>query len=89
MLDIGAAALNYVSFVWIVAIGATHLAFQDRMAMRQLETRAHFGVTLEASLRRFARIDDRVRRAATLDVDTSRTVTRFAADVLGVIALRL
>jgi len=89
LLHIGAAAFDRHAHMWIVAISATHLAFQDRMMMWKFKTRPHFQMTLEARFRRSARIDNRVRRAAALDVQTTRPVARFAADVLGVLSLRL
>ena len=54
----GPAAFDRAADVRIVAIGATHLAFQDRMVMWHLKSRAHFEVTLEAGVRRSPRIDD-------------------------------
>jgi len=72
----------------VVTIGAAHFAFQDRMVMRQLELCPHFQVTLETSLRRLTRIDNSVRCAAALDVQTTRPVTRLTADVLRVLSLR-
>ena len=89
LLHIGPPTFHCNSDMWIVAISATHFAFQHRMMMRQLELRAHFQVTLETSVRRFAWIDDRARRAAALNMQTSRAVTRLATHVLGVLALRL
>lgn len=47
LLNICPAAFNRHSDMWIVAISATHFAFQDRMTMRQLETCSHLEVTLE------------------------------------------
>ena len=74
--------------VRVVAIGAAHFAFQHRMVVRQLKLRPHFQVTLEASFRRLTRIDDRVRCAAAFNVQSSRPMTRFAADVLRVFSFR-
>jgi hypothetical protein len=71
-----------------MAIRAAHLPLEHRVMMRQLELCTHFEVTLETSFRRLPRINDRVRRAATLDVQTARPVTRFAADVLCVFSFR-
>jgi hypothetical protein len=68
LLNVGPATLDRNSDMRIMAIGAAHSPFQHRMMMRQLELCAHFEVTLETSFRRLTRIDDRVRRAATLDV---------------------
>jgi hypothetical protein len=59
------------------------------MMMMQLKRCPHFQVTLETSLRRLPRIDDRVRRATTLDVQTARAMARLAAHVLSVLSLRL
>ena len=79
LLNIGAAAFDRDSLVRVVAIGAAHFAFQHRMMVRQLELRPHFQVTLETGFRRLTRIDDRVRCAAALDVQTSRPMARLAA----------
>jgi hypothetical protein len=65
-----------------MAITAAHLAFQHRMMVRQLECRANVQVTLETSVRRLSRIDDRARFAASLDVQTPRSVARLATHVL-------
>ena len=54
----GPAAFDRAADVWIVAIGATHFAFQHRMMVRHFESGAHFKVTLEAGLRRSPRIHD-------------------------------
>jgi hypothetical protein len=72
-----------------MTIGAAHFAFEHRVMVWQFELRAHFEMTLETSFRRLPRIDDRMRRAATLDVQTARPMTRFAAHVLCVFSLRL
>jgi len=64
-----------VSLVRIMAIGTTHFPFEHRVVMRKLEFCAHFQMTLETSLRRPARVDDRAGRAATCDVETSRPMT--------------
>lgn len=84
----GAAPFDGRALVRIMAIGATDLAFQNRMVMRQLELGPHFQVTLETGLRRFLRINDRVRPAAALHVQATRAMARFAAHVLRVVALR-
>ena len=41
------------------SIASTHLALGHRMVMRQLKCRANVQVTLETSVRRLSRIDDR------------------------------
>ena len=89
LLNIGAAAFDRDSLVRVVTIGATHFAFQHRMMVRQLELCPHFQVTLETGLRIFPRVDDRVRRATALDVQTARPVARLTAHVLCVLSFRL
>jgi hypothetical protein len=88
LLNIGPATLDCDPDVRVMAIRAAHLPLEHRVMMRQLELCTHFEVTLETSFRRLPRINDRVRRAATLDVQTARPVTRFAADVLCVFSFR-
>jgi hypothetical protein len=51
LLDICRRAFNRDAFVYLMTIGAAHLAFEHRMMMRQCERCANFEVTLEASLR--------------------------------------
>ncbi len=89
LLNIRAAAFDRDSLVRIMAIGAAHFAFQHRMMVRQLELCSHFQVTLETGLRVFPRVDDRVRRATALHVQTARPVARLAAHVLCVLSLCL
>jgi len=48
---IGATAFDGVAAMRIVAIGAAHFAFEDRMMMRQLESSPDFGVALETGRR--------------------------------------
>src|SRR4051812_36134966 len=54
----GAAAFDCIAFVRVMTIGAAHLAFEHRVMMREVKGGAHFGVTLETGVRRFARVDD-------------------------------
>ena len=89
LLNIRATAFDRHSLVRIVTIGAAHFAFRHRMMVRQLELRTHFQVTLETGLRIFPRIDDRVRRATALHVQTARPVARLAAHVLCVFSFCL
>ena len=63
LLNIGAPAFDRHSLMRVVTIRAAHFAFGHWVVVRQLELRAHFQVTLEASLRRFSRINNRVGRA--------------------------
>lgn len=76
-----AAAFHRAALVRFMTIGASHLSFQNRVAMRQLKLRSDIEVTLKAGLRRPLRIDDQVGRAAALGVQTSRPVTGFTPDV--------
>jgi len=87
--ETGAAPLYGRADMRIMTIGTTYFAFQHRMMVRQLELCAHFQVTLKTGLRRFARIDDRLGRSPALDMQTPRSVTRFATNVLRVVSLRL
>ena len=85
LLNICRRAFNRDSSVRLVAIGAAHFAFRHWMMVRQLECRANFQMTLETGLRRFSRIDNRVRRAAAFNVQTPRPMACFAAHVHGLL----
>jgi len=85
LLNVCRGALDREPFVRFMAIAAAHLAFQDRMMMRQLKCRANFQVTLETSVRRLSRIDDRARFAASLHVQAPRSVARLATHVRGLL----
>ena len=89
LLNVCRGALARVSLVRFMAIAAAHLAFRHRMMVRQLECRTNFQVTLETSVRRLSRIDDRARFAASLDVQTPRSVARLATHVLRIFPFRL
>src|SRR5882672_4145961 len=89
LLNICRGALGRDPFVRFMAIATAHLTFKHRMMMRQLKCRADFQVTLETGVRRLSRIDDRACTAASLDMQTPRPVTRFAAHVLGIFSFRL
>ena len=89
LLNIGPTTFDRDTDVRIMAIRTAHFPLQHRVMMRQVELCAYLKVTLETSFRRLTRIDDCVRRAATLDVQTARSMTRFAADVLCVFSFRL
>jgi len=84
----GASAFDGAADVRVMAIRAANLPFEDRVMMRQLELRADLQVTLKTGLGRTAGIDDRARAAAARDVQTSGTVTRFAADIFRVVSRR-
>ena len=51
------------------------------MMVRQLERRANFQVTLEASLRRFSWINDRTSAASGFDMQTPGPVAGLAAHI--------
>src|SRR5262245_56991966 len=89
LLNVGRRALGRDPFVRFVAIPAAHLALEHRMVMRQLKRCANVQVALEAGIRRLFWIDDRACTAASLNMQTPRTVARLAAHVLGVIAFCL
>jgi hypothetical protein len=89
LLNICRGALGRDPFVRLMAVAAAHLAFKHRMMMRQLKRCANFQVTLETSVRRLSRIDDRASAAAGLNVQTPGPVARLAADVLCVFPFRL
>jgi hypothetical protein len=89
LLNVCRGALGGDPFVRFMAIAAAHLALGHGMMMRQLKCRADFQVTLETSVRRLSRINDRARTAASLDVQTPRSVTRLAAHVLCIFPFRL
>ena len=89
LLNVCRSVLGRDPFVRFMAITAAHLAFQHRMMMRQLERRANFQVTLETSIRRLSRINDRARSAASFDVQTPGPVTGLTAHVLCVFPFRL
>jgi hypothetical protein len=67
--------------VYLMTIGAAHLAFEHRMMMRQCESCANFEVTLEASFRRLSWIYDGAGAPACLHMQTPWTMARLAAHV--------
>jgi len=89
LLNICRGALVRDPFVRLMAIAAAHLAFKHRMMMRQLKRCANVQVTLETSVRRLSRVDDRARSAASFDVQTPGAVAGLAAHVLCVFPFRL
>jgi hypothetical protein len=68
LLDVRRGALSGDPFVRFMTIAAAHLAFEHRMMVGQLKCRAHVQVALETGVRRFPRIDDCARSAASFDV---------------------
>jgi hypothetical protein len=85
LLNVCRGAFDCDPFVRLMAIAAAHLALKHRMMMRQLERRANFQVTLKTSVRRFSRVDDRACSAASLDVQTPRSMARLATHVDGLL----
>jgi hypothetical protein len=83
LLNIGGGSLNRDSFVRFMAIAAAHLAFEHRMMMRQLKRCTNVQVTLETSVRRFSRVDDRAPSPASLYVQTPRAMARLATHIDG------
>src|SRR5437762_10522879 len=70
--QIRAAALDRVALVRVMAIGATDLAFEHRMMVREEKRGADFGVTLKTGGRRFAGIDnENVAATARVHVQTA------------------
>jgi hypothetical protein len=79
-----AGGLKDIFAVRIVALDTIHLAFEDRMALGQIE----FGVRLEMALKAsggiFAGVNDEFTASATgLDVAASRAMTRFTTGLAG------
>lgn len=63
----------------VVALAATHMPFQDRVVLRQMEFCLRATVAFEAGRRRLAWIDYELARTSSAgDVQTPRPVTRFA-----------
>lgn len=67
-----------VAAVWIVAIHAIHVAFNDRMMLRQIEFSLRIQVALETGCWIFSRIDDEADRAAGPDMFAAGAVAGFA-----------
>ena len=72
--------LHDVEAMRIVALDAVHLAFADRVVLRQIELSVNFQMTGETCLRIAAGIDDKLGPStARRDVFAPRTVAGFAA----------
>jgi hypothetical protein len=84
--EFGSTTDNRIPFMRLMAVTARHLP--ERVGMRQGKFAALVQVTLETRLGMLGGIDDRPRLAARLRVNAAGTVTRFAADVLHVLAGR-
>ena len=76
-----AGRLHNVQAMRVVALGAIHFAFRDRMMLGQVEFSVHIQMALKAGLRIFARVDDKffASRSADRHVFTGRSVARFAS----------
>ena len=75
LLNICRSAFGRDPFMRFMTIAAAHFAFRHWMMMRQGECCANVQVTLETGVRRLSRINDRASRAASLNVQTPRSVT--------------
>ena len=83
-----AAGNDGVTLVRVVAIRTTHFAFEHGMMVWQVELASLVQMAVEASFRRFFRINDRGPRAAGFVVDAAWAVTGFTTHVEGVRAFR-
>ena len=75
-----------VAGVHVVAIATAHLTVHHWVSTGEIELAALFQVTLEASLGRFAGIDDRARATTFIDVNRTGAVTGFATDFFRIAA---
>jgi len=74
-----AAAFVDVHSMGVVALGAVHLAFADRVVLWKIDFGMRFEVALQASGRIMPRIHDQsTASTAGCDVPTARPMTRFA-----------
>ena len=75
------AALRFkdVSSVRVVAIHAVHIAFNDRMMLRQIEFGLSVQMALETGCGIFSRIDDEAGRATTSNMFAAWTVAGLAS----------
>jgi hypothetical protein len=71
--------LEDVAAVRIVAIHAIHVAFHNRMMLRQIEFSLHIEMALKTGRGIFSGIDDEANSAATPDMFAAWTVTGFTA----------
>ena len=77
-----ARRLENITAMRVVALHAVHVAFDDRMMVRQVEFRVDVEMALEAGRRILARVDDKLRTAG-FDVFAARSVAGFAAGPAG------
>jgi hypothetical protein len=85
----GVTADDGVAFVRVMAIGAGEPTFGDGVVVREIERAADVEVAGEAGVGGFQWIKDKRDIAAGLAVEAAGAVTRFAADIDGVIAFGL
>lgn len=74
-----ARRLENVATVRVVAIHATHVAFDDRMMLWQIEFRVHIQMALKTGSWVFTGIDDELGTTAGLNVFAARPVAGFTA----------
>lgn len=81
----GQAALRFedVTAVRVVAIHAIHVAFDDRMMLRQVKFRLYVQMTLKTGLRFFTGVDDEAGLAAGMDMLAARAVAGLATALAG------
>jgi hypothetical protein len=77
----GAAPCDCRSLMGVMTIATTHLAFNNRVMVRQIKLAALIQVTFEADFWRFSRIDNGIRRATALIVNATRSMARFTSDI--------
>jgi hypothetical protein len=77
--------LHDIEAVGVVALGAIHFAFSDRMMLGQVEFGVDVQMALKAGLRILARVDDKFFASSSADchVFTGRAVARFASVLSG------
>jgi hypothetical protein len=81
LLNVCRRAFDRDPLMYLVTVGAAHLAFRNRMMVRQRERRADFQVTLETGLGRFSWIDNRTSTATGLNVQTPGPMAILAPHV--------
>ena len=72
-----------------MAVAATHLSVCYGVGVRQAETALHLQMAVEAHFCRFLGVNNRVSRAAALDMQAAGAMATLAADVLRVHPMRL
>ena len=75
------SAHDHGALVWIVAVATGYFSFQHRMMAGQVESRPDVQMAAETGIRRFVRVENRVKRAAGLIVQAAWAMTRLATHV--------